>query len=197
MTDFLYQIDIKLFFFINHTLSNPLFDKLFPFITEVKNWYIAYILLFLICVIKGGRIGRIASIGMILLVITTDQFSSFFLKNFFARIRPCNILQNVNILVTCTNSYSFPSSHAVNNFAAAVFFTKIFPKIKWPLFIVAFLMAFSRPYVGVHYPSDAIGGALIGSAFGYVFALIVIKIDSLFKEKTTKITDKYERIEFK
>jgi undecaprenyl-diphosphatase len=197
MTDFLYQIDIKLFFFINHTLSNTLFDKLFPFLTDVKNWYIAYIILFFICVFKGGRIGRIAAIGMILLVITTDQFSSFFLKSFFARTRPCNILQNVNILVTCTNSYSFPSSHAVNNFAAAVFFTKIFPKIKWPLFIVAFLMAFSRPYVGVHYPSDVIGGAIIGAAFGYVFALIVIKIDSLFKEKTTKITDKYERIEFK
>jgi len=197
MTDFLYQIDVKLFYFINHTLSNPVFDRLFPFITEVKNWYIAYIILFLICFIKGGRIGRIAAIGMILLVITTDQFSSFFLKSYFARTRPCNILQNVNILVTCTNSYSFPSSHAVNNFSAAIFFSMIFPKIKWPLFIVAFLLAFSRPYVGVHYPSDAVGGALIGMVFGYIFALIVIKIDNHFKEKKTKITDKYERVEFK
>lgn len=197
MTDFLYQIDVKLFYFINHTLSNHFFDKLFPFITDVKNWYIAYIILFLICVIQGGRIGRIAAIGMILLIITTDQFSSFFLKNLFARIRPCNVLQNVNILVTCTGSYSFPSSHAVNNFGAAIYFSMIFPKIKWPLFIVASLMAFSEPYVGVHYPSDIIGGALIGMIFGYVFALIVLKIDNHFKEKTTKITDKYERVEFK
>jgi len=197
MTDFLYQIDVNLFYFINHTLSNPLFDKLLPFITDVKNWYIAYIILFFICVIKGERIGRIAAIGMILLIITTDQLSSFFLKNLFARIRPCNILQNVNILVTCTNSYSFPSSHAVNNFGAAIFFTMIFPKIKWPLFIVAFLIAFSRPYVGVHYPSDVFGGGLIGMGFGYVYALIVLKIDNHFKEKTTKITEKYERVEFK
>jgi len=197
MTDFLYQIDVKLFYFINHTLSNPIFDKLFPFITDVKNWYIAYIILFLICFIKGGRIGRIAAIGMILLVITTDQFSSFFLKSFFARTRPCNILQNVNILVACLNSYSFPSSHAVNNFSAAMFFSMIFPKIKWPLFIVAFIIAFSRPYVGVHYPSDVIGGAFIGMVFGYIFALIVIKIDNHFKEKKTKITDRYERVEFK
>jgi len=197
MIDFLYQIDVKLFYFINHTLSNPLFDKLFPFITDVKHWYIAYLILFLICVIKGGRIGRIAAIGIILLIITTDQFSSFFLKSFFARIRPCNFLQNVNILVTCTNSYSFPSSHAVNNFGAAMYFSKIFPKIKWPLFIVASLMAFSRPYVGIHYPSDAVGGALIGMLFGYTFALIVLKINDRYKEKTTKITDKYERIEFK
>jgi undecaprenyl-diphosphatase len=170
---------------------------LLPFITDVKNWYIAYIILFFICVIKGERIGRIAAIGMILLIITTDQLSSFFLKNLFARIRPCNILQNVNILVTCTNSYSFPSSHAVNNFGAAIFFTMIFPKIKWPLFIVAFLIAFSRPYVGVHYPSDVFGGGLIGMGFGYVYALIVLKIDNHFKEKTTKITEKYERVEFK
>jgi undecaprenyl-diphosphatase len=73
----------------------------------------------------------------------------------------------------------------------------IFPKIKWPLFIVAFLIAFSRPYVGVHYPSDVFGGGLIGMGFGYVYALIVLKIDNHFKEKTTKITEKYERVEFK
>jgi len=197
MTDFLYQIDVKLFYFINHTLSNPLFDKLFPFLTEVKHWYIAYVILILICFIKGGRIGKIAAFGMILLIITTDQFSSFFLKNFFARTRPCNSLQNVNILATCTNSYSFPSSHAVNNFGAAMFFSKIFPKIKWYLFITASLMAFSRPYIGIHYPSDVIGGAVIGMIFGYVFALVVIKIDKYFAGKKTKITDKYERVKFK
>jgi undecaprenyl-diphosphatase len=197
MLDFFYSIDSWLLHFINNTLSNPLFDKFFPFITEVKNWYVAYIILFLILVIKGGRIGRIASIALIFLIIATDQFSSFFLKNLIARVRPCNVFTDLNVLVTCTESFSFPSSHAVNNFAAAMFFAKLFPKLKWPFFIVAILEAFSRPYVGVHYPSDAVGGALIGLFFGYIFAFLVIKIDNLFIQRKTKITDRYERVEFR
>ncbi|TSA30678.1 MAG: phosphatase PAP2 family protein [Ignavibacteriales bacterium] len=195
--EFLYQSDVKFLYFINHTLSNSFFDKLFPFITDVKNWYIAYIILFLILIVKGGRIGRIAAFTMILLIVATDQFSSFFLKNLVGRIRPCNVYSDLNVLVTCTESFSFPSSHAVNNFGAAMFFTKIFPKYKWSFFSVAILMAFSRPYVGVHYPSDVIGGALIGMLFGYIFVFIVKKIDSFISMKQTKITDKYERVEFK
>ncbi|MFA7228426.1 MAG: phosphatase PAP2 family protein [Melioribacteraceae bacterium] len=197
MTEFLYGIDVWGLYFINHTLSNPFFDKFFPFITEVKNWYIAYIILFLILVIKGGRIGRIASLFLILLIVSTDQFSSFFLKNLFERIRPCNVFGDLNVLVNCTGSFSFPSSHAVNNFAVAMFFGKIFPKMKWSFIAVAALLAFSRPYVGVHYPSDALGGMLIGLLFGYIYALLVILIDDKIKNRTKKITDKYERVEFR
>ncbi len=197
MAEFLYQIDVSVFYFINHTISNPFFDKFFPFVTDVKNWYITYILLFLVLVTMGGRTGRVAAVIFLILITVTDQFSSAFLKHLIGRIRPCNILPDVRILVTCTESFSFPSSHAVNNFAAAMFFTKIYPKFKWAFFIVATLMALSRPYVGVHYPSDIVGGALIGTVFGYLFAFIAMKIDNVLKEKTTKITDKYERVEFK
>lgn len=197
MLDLLYQIDVSVFYFINHMLANPVFDKFFPFITEVKNWYIAYIILFFILVIKGGRIGRIAAIGSILLVITTDQLSSFFLKHLIERIRPCNVLPDVRLLVGSTQSFSFPSSHAVNNFAAAMYFGRIYPKYKWPLYICAFLLAFSRPYIGVHYPSDILGGALIGMLIGYLFSFAVIKIDKTVDKRGTKITDRYERVEFK
>lgn len=194
MLDVLYQIDLSIFYFINHNLSNPFLDKFFVFITEVKHWYIAYIILFLITIFKGGRIGKISAIGMILLVIASDQLSSSLLKNIFERIRPCNALPDVNILVGCTGSFSFPSSHAVNNFAAAFYFGKIFPKIKWILISVATLMALSRPYVGVHYPSDVIGGALIGALLGYLFALVVIRINNYIENKNKMITDKFERI---
>src|SRR3989339_2252506 len=191
MLEFLYQVDVNLLYFINHALSNSFFDKLFPFITEVKNWYVAYIILFLMLIIKCGRIGRIAAVGMILLIVATDQFSSFFLKSLIGRIRPCNVYSDLNVLVTCTESFSFPSSHAVNNFGMAMFFTKVFPKYKWSFFIVATLMAFSRPYVGVHYPSDAIGGALIGIIFGYIFAIILKYFDNLISQRHTKNTNKY------
>jgi len=186
MLDILYSIDLEIFYFINHTLSNPLFDKLMPYLTDVRHWYITYLVLILICYFKGGRIGKIAAVGTIFLIIASDQFSSSFLKNLIGRIRPCNVLPDVNTFANCSGSFSFPSSHAVNNFAAAFFFYRLFPNLKWILISVAALMAFTRPYVGVHYPSDIIAGALIGSGIGYLFSYIALKIESYFKLKEEK-----------
>lgn len=173
MTDFFYSIDLEIFNFINQTISNPIFDKFFPFITSIKNWIIAYIILWFILFFKGGKKGKIAAITVIFLIITSDQISSNLLKNFFDRIRPCNALDNVNLLISKTKSFSFPSSHAVNNFAVATFFYKLYPKFKWILFTIAALMAFSRPYVGVHYPSDIFFGAIIGIFIGLIFSILV------------------------
>lgn len=177
MVDFFYTIDLSIFYFINHSISNPIFDKFFPFITNVKNWYIAYIFLWSILLLKGGKIGKIASIVIILLIVSSDQISSNLLKNFFERIRPCNALDDVNLLVNCSRSFSFPSSHAVNNFAVAFYFYKLFPKLKWVLFTTAALIALSRPYVGVHYPSDILTGAIIGMFIGYIFASLTLRIN--------------------
>jgi undecaprenyl-diphosphatase len=183
MINFFYSIDLSVFYFINQSIANPIFDNFFIFITDVKNWYLLYIVLWFICFFKGGRIGKIAAILSLFLIAVSDQVSSFVIKNLVERIRPCNALPDVRILTGCTSSFSFPSSHAVNNFAAAVFFYKIFPNLKWILFIIAFLIAFSRIYVGKHYPSDVIGGAIIGSAIGYIFGFIALWINQLLKLK--------------
>lgn len=172
MIDFLYSIDVAIFRFINGTLANPLTDKLMPFITDVTHWYLVYVLLWFIILFKGGKYRVGLAIGMILLVIVSDQISSSLIKNLFERTRPCKVLDNVHLLVGCTDSYSFPSSHAVNNFAAAMFFTFFYKHLKWILFSVASLMAISRIFVGVHYPSDVVGGALIGIIIGYVLAVV-------------------------
>ncbi len=176
MIEFLYNVDVALFYLINSTISNPVFDKLFVTLTDVNNWYITYIILWGLCFFKGGKIGKIAAFLVIPLIAVTDQFSSHLLKPLVERSRPCNVLDDVNILVTCTKSYSWPSSHAVNNFAVAGYFALLFPKYKHILFTVAALVALSRPYVGVHYPSDILGGALIGFGFGYLFAMIAKQI---------------------
>jgi undecaprenyl-diphosphatase len=176
MIEFLYNADVALFYFINSTIANPVFDKLFVTITDVNNWYIAYIILWGICFFKGGKTGKIAAFLVIILITVTDQFSSHLLKPLIGRTRPCNVLEHVNILVSCTKSYSWPSSHAVNNFAVAGFFAALFPKYKHVLYTVAALVALSRVYVGVHYPSDILGGALIGFGFGYLFAMIAERI---------------------
>ncbi len=183
MVNFFYQIDLAVFYFINHTLSNPLFDKFFPFITDVHNWYITYAILLLLLIIKGGKLGRVAAVMILILITVSDQLTSSLLKEWIGRIRPCNDLPDVNILVGCTGSFSFPSAHAVNNFAAALFFAVLYPRYKWAFYITAFLLAFSRPYVGVHYPSDIIGGAILGAFLGYTFALFTLWINKLIPSK--------------
>ncbi len=178
MTDFFYSIDLAVFYFINHTISNPIFDKFFPFITNPQNWVITGVIFWFILYFKGGKIGKIAAIAVIFLVITSDQISSNFLKHIFGRIRPSNALPDVHLLVKNTKSFSFPSSHAVNNFAVATFLSKLYSHLKWIFIVIASLIALSRPYVGVHYPSDIIAGAVIGALLGFAFAVIVKRIYS-------------------
>jgi undecaprenyl-diphosphatase len=183
MINFLYSIDVSVFYFINHSLSCGALNKFFTIITNVNNWYIAYIILLGISFVKGGRKGKIAAIGVLLLILLTDQLSARIIKEIFHRIRPCNALLNVITPLGCNGTFSFPSNHAVNNFAAAVFFYKLFPKLKWVVFISASLVAISRVYIGVHYPSDILGGAVIGSAFGYIFAIAALKLDQIIDDK--------------
>jgi len=187
MSEFLYRIDLVILYFFNHTLSNPFLDKFFSLITNVNNWYIAYAILLMISLIKGGRKGRIVAIGVLVLIAITDQFSQQVVKEVFHRLRPCNGLPDVITPLGCNGTYSFPSNHAFNNFAAAVFIYKFFPKLKWALFITAVLVSLSRVYLGLHYPSDILGGAVFGIIFGYLFALLLQWLDIIYQSKTNEI----------
>ncbi len=185
MIDFLFSIDLAVFYFINHTLSVGFLDKFFGFITNVNNWYLAYIILIYISFKYGGRRGKIAAVLTIFLITASDQFGAGFLKPLVHRLRPCKELADALTPLGCTGSFSFPSNHALNNFAAAVFFYKLFPKLKTILLVVATLIALSRVYLGLHYPSDIIGGAIIGAAFGYVFAFGALKIEGFLNKNKT------------
>ncbi|MBI5181614.1 MAG: phosphatase PAP2 family protein [Nitrospirae bacterium] len=159
---YLLEIDRTLFFYINITLQNPLFDWLMPFITNFKNFRIPFAIGAVLLFISGKKKERIFLILLIGTVLIADFIASQVLKNTFARIRPCNALQGAHLLVGCTGSYSFPSSHAVN---ITVFATLISFKYRYlmiPVIILAVFVSFSRIYVGAHYPLDVLGGALIG-----------------------------------
>jgi undecaprenyl-diphosphatase len=183
MADFLYSVDLTIFYFFNHTISAPFLDKFFSIITNVNNWYIAYVILLGVSFVKGGTRGKLAVLGVLLLIVATDQTGYKLLKEFFERLRPCNTLSDVITPLGCNGTFSFPSNHALNNFAAAMFFYRLYPNLKWVLFITATLISISRVYLGLHYPSDILGGAIIGLAFGYLFASGVLYLEKYINQR--------------
>jgi len=169
--DFLYSVDVAAFHFINQTLSNPVGDVLWPLITNYdKVWPVRVVLIgaWLWLLIKGGRRGRTVALMIIPVLVLSDQLSSSFIKPLVARARSCHtidgvqIVQSIHMLVDCGPGKSFPSSHAVINFALATVFSFYYRKWIWWFVAWASLVALSRPAVGVHYPSDIVGGAIIG-----------------------------------
>jgi len=186
MNEFLYSIDLDLLYFFNHSLSSKVLDSFFLLITNVTNWYLAYVILLGICFFKGGTKGKLAVAGVILLTVFCDQFSHNVLKEIFERPRPCNTLEDIITPAGCGGTYSFPSNHAFNNFAAATFFFVLYKNLKWILFTTAALVSISRVYLGLHYPSDIFAGALLGILFGYLFAVLVIRINNYFVSKKEK-----------
>jgi len=159
----LFNVDLSLFRFINSSLANPVADVFFPFITEAKNVLPMYILALAGLAILGKRKGLVVVSLLLVLIVISDQVSSAVIKPWVERIRPCNNLEGVRLLIGCGGGKSFPSSHAVNNFAAAVFITRYYRKAMPYVYVIASLIAISRVYVGVHYPADVIAGAALGA----------------------------------
>ncbi|MDP1677384.1 MAG: phosphatase PAP2 family protein [Bacteroidota bacterium] len=185
MIEYFYSIDVAIFFFINHTIANPVFDWLMPFITDInKNKpVLSLLIVFILYVVwKGGKTGRVTIGLLIVTVIISDQTNSSFLKELFGRIRPCRTLDGVRMLVDCGGGLSFPSSHAVNNFAAATVISHFYQKQKWYWFSFAALVALSRPYIGVHYPSDVIVGGMIGIVIGLMIIKAWVMLEIKIKE---------------
>jgi undecaprenyl-diphosphatase len=176
---FLMDLDHRLFLFLNATLSNPVGDVVWPLITDYDKILPVRLLLLAIWVLllwKGGRKGRTVALMIVPLLVLTDRLTSGLIKEWVARPRPCHsvdgvqVVQGLHLLVDCGPGKSFPSSHAVNNFALGTLFSLYYPR--WtPAFITwAGLVAFSRIAVGVHFPLDVVGGAAFGAllAFGMV-----------------------------
>ena len=181
MIELIDRLDTALFFIINRDLQNAIFDWFMPFVTNKKNWYPLFLIIIVGLLWKGGKKGRIAVALLIPVIVLSDQLSASLIKPFFDRMRPCEAMRDlemVNMLIGLKTSPSFPSSHAANSFAAATFFGHYYPRFKWLYFAIATIIAYSRVYVGVHYPLDVIAGALLG--VGCAFA-VYFTYDSLAK----------------
>jgi undecaprenyl-diphosphatase len=177
-------LDSWLFYLINKGLENPLFDSLMPFITANQSWYLVYFFLILWLLFNKDKRLRYGLIVLIVTIVFVDQMNSSFLKELFGRLRPCHTLSDIRLLVPCGGGKSFPSSHAANNFAAATVLSFFIKKYRYVYFATAFLVSFSRIYVGVHYPFDVLAGAVFGVATGLLFVWIFIKLEKTFSIET-------------
>lgn len=166
MIETLYSIDVWLFYAVNHGMSNPVFDVIMPVYTNSRMWLPIYILGCLYLVVRQGSKGRWCAGILVGTVVILDQLSSHFLKETIGRLRPFDVLGDVFQLVG-SGGGSFPSNHAMNNAAAAVILSHFYPSLRPLWWTIAGVMAFSRVYCGVHYPSDVVGGIVIGSAVGW------------------------------
>ncbi|MEW6214400.1 MAG: glycosyltransferase family 39 protein [Nitrospirota bacterium] len=175
------EIDISLFFSVNHALQNNLFDVIMPFITSKA--YLLFFPLFAWFFLKDRKRAGIA-LAIAFASLALSDWSSYILKQFFERQRPCNVLDGVHLLVGCSSSYSMPSNHAANALAIATPFYILFrAKMRYVFVIVALLVGFSRIYVGVHYPSDVIVGVLVGVALAISVIGLYRWSSERFKEK--------------
>ena len=186
MLEYILQLDTQLFYLINVTLQNVIFDWLMPFITEKTHWFPVWGVVIILLLWKGGKQGRIVLVLIIPLIFLSDQLSSSILKPLIARTRPCVALDNVHLLVNKTTSFSFPSSHAVNFFALATYFGYFYRKYIWWFLLLATLVAYSRVYVGVHYPFDVLAGAIVGVACAFTIIYLWKFSESLYKKHTSK-----------
>lgn len=173
MIDWLDKIDTDLFLFFNN-MHSEFSDRAWLFITNIPTWIPLYILI-LVAIIRIFKRDSIYIIGgLLLVVLVSDQFTSSFMKPLFERLRPChnpNIQNIVHVADTCGGNYGFASGHSANSFGIAMFVWLISRSTwrwTWIIFIWAFVVAYSRIAIGVHYPGDIIVGGVIGAFFGWL-----------------------------
>ena len=185
----MYSLDLDILYFFNITLAAPWLDSAMIYLTNLQHWMPVYILAFgfLIWKYKWRSVRMV--LACLLLVGVADFVTNKFIKELIARPRPCSLITDASGLYSWIRTpdgprwgYSFPSSHAVNNFAGVVFFILLFPKkrsLLW-LFLPATIISLTRPYLGLHYPSDVLGGMMIGAMMGWGFVIIYKKIEGKF-----------------
>lgn len=170
MLEKILTLDTQLFIYLN-SLGSETYDGLWLLITKQVNWIPFFLLLFYLIYKKLGikQTGYLL-IFVAVLILATDQITNLF-KYTFQRPRPCNNpeINSFIRIVQSRSSFSFFSGHAANTMAVAVFLYHIFRKqfkYFWLLFLWPLIFAYSRIYLGLHYPIDILSGYLCGLILG-------------------------------
>jgi len=170
----IFNIDANILLCIQENIRAPLLDPIMTAITHLGDGGIFWIIMtvLLLCIPKTRKAGLVCAVSMIIGLIVTNLI----LKNLVARIRPYELIDGLTILIKTPHDWSFPSGHTTNAFAAAwVMFSRLPKKYGVPALILAVLIAFSRMYVGVHYPTDVLGGVIVGCSAAWCAGRILKK----------------------
>lgn len=177
MLDFILSLDKSLFVLINSQWTAAWADQFFPFITDLhKTPFFKFILVPVILSLfiwrRGLKKGLIIFFFALLSVSISDGVGNWAFKKTVQRPRPANT-QGLEVQVRAPfGGYSFVSNHSTNMFSFASFTGAIFPPAAVPLYGLATVIAYSRVYNGVHFPTDVICGGLLGILFGLLFAYL-------------------------
>ena len=169
------QFDVEIFLAIHRGMSNSFFDWLMPLLRNKYFWAPLYLFIIAFSIIQYKKTGYYIIASLLFTFAMGDLITSRIIKPLVGRLRPCNepsLADDIIHRVSCGSGQSFPSSHATNHFAIAVFLIFLFYK-KWkpilPLGLIwAALICFAQVYVGVHYPIDVTAGAFLGALIGYL-----------------------------
>lgn len=179
--------------------SNSLFWDGFMWLSTNMLTWIPFAIVLLYVIFKNNKIKEAIVIITLLGVVIAlaDQISSGICKPFFARFRPTQdpeLMYQIDIVNGYRGGiYGFISSHAANTFGVAVFLTLIFKSgsLAIILFIWAILNAFSRIYLGVHYPGDILFGTLVGVGAGILIYIIYRKLQNTLLKQANFISNQY------
>lgn len=168
------DIDFIILNFLHEKLSCGFLDILMPMITFLGNAGMIWIAVALVLLFIGKH--RKNAFMLMSGLACSAVIGNMILKNLVARARPCVLNPTVSLLISAPTDYSFPSGHTMSSFAAAMILYHTDKRLGIPAVILAFLIAFSRLYLYVHFPSDVIAGAIIGAAIGHLVWAVGNKI---------------------
>lgn len=178
--EILQNLDAQIFLFLN-SFNSPFTDQFMKLFSGRFVWVPMYMtILFMIVKSFDARRALIITTAALLLIFVTDQTCATLIRPMCERLRPSNLLNPISEFTHIVDGYrggpyGFPSCHAANSFALAVFLSLVFRKQRFIVMILgwAFVNSYSRICLGVHYPGDLLAGAIIGSALAAATYLLV------------------------